>query len=127
MQGMGEMQPDSAQQILMAEGFLDLGDAAEALRILDGMPEAGKLQPRAVLLRALLLMSLELWPEAEAVATTGVAAPAASSVMWYSLAVAQAQQQKLEEARVSLQSAFRLDEQLRDVAMRDAALAEVMR
>jgi thioredoxin-like negative regulator of GroEL len=122
---MADIEPHPAQQILIAEGFFELGDAAEALRILDAMPEAGLKNPRAVLLRALLLMSMELWPEAEAVATTGVAAPAASSVMWYSLAVAQAQQHKLDEARVSLQSAFRLDEHLRDVALRDAALSEV--
>jgi thioredoxin-like negative regulator of GroEL len=124
---MGEFdaEAEAARQMTWAEGFFELGDSVEALRIVSALPMEAQRTWRAQLLRALLLMSLERWPEAEAVAAAAVAARDGPSVLWYSLAVAQAQQQKLAEARESLRWAFDLDEELRDVAQRDVALAGV--
>ena len=123
MKGMGEY--EAAKYLMRAEGYFELGDAQEALRVLESMPEPLGRLAKVQILRALLLMSLERWPEAEAVAAAALSAPEASSVLWYSLAVAQAQQQKVAEARESLRLAIDLDEELREVARRDVALAAV--
>jgi tetratricopeptide (TPR) repeat protein len=117
------LEAEAARYIAAAEGFFELGDSLEALRVIDSMPPAAKLTGRAQVLRALLLMSLDRWAEAEAAAALALASPLVSSVVWYSLAVAQAQQQKLTEARESLRSAIDLDDDLRDLARRDQALA----
>ncbi|HYF36120.1 MAG TPA: hypothetical protein VD994_12575 [Prosthecobacter sp.] len=116
---------EAARFITRSEGYFELGDSREGLRVLDSMPQELQGFTKVKILRALLLMSLELWPEAEAVAATALAAPEMSSVLWYSLAVAQAQQMKLEEARESLRWAIDLDADLREVALRDVALVGV--
>jgi tetratricopeptide (TPR) repeat protein len=107
------------------EGFFELGDPAEALRVLDALPVELRAAARTQLLRSLVLMSLGRWPEAELAAMAALGLATRSPLAWYSLAVAQAQQEKIDAARLSLESAFALDAELREIARRDPARASL--
>ena len=115
-----------AQQIQTAEGFLELGEPEQAWELLEDLP--GEFHPvKEVLhLRLRILLALKEWFKAGFMAESLVIhAEPENAQLWYSFAIALAQQGKIPEAKTALQNAFQFDEGLRGRATKDDLLLAV--
>lgn len=109
-----------------AEGFFDLGDYEHAWELLEDLPTEAKASKEVLHLRLQILLRLKEWQNAGFMAESLIqCAEPDNGQLWYDLAVALAQQGKIEEAKQALKKAVELDESLKMRALEDDLLAKV--
>jgi thioredoxin-like negative regulator of GroEL len=110
-------------QITRAEGFLELGDPAEAFRILNDFPPKIRQTNYPVLFARLKVLDvMENWVELEKLARSLSRCLPDSAKAWFALAIALTQLQRLSEAKEALKTACSLDVSFQQSAIEDDRL-----